>query len=53
MSVRSPWPVWYKGVERPLGFRMDIVVGRAVLAEVKATAALMPTMVRNHVTISG
>jgi GxxExxY protein len=36
-------PVTYKGKPLPLGFRADILVADAILIEVKAVAALLPT----------
>jgi GxxExxY protein len=36
-------PVIYKGKTLALGFRADILAARAVLLEIKAVAALLPT----------
>jgi GxxExxY protein len=35
-------PVVYKGTTIPMGFRADIVVGNAIILEIKAVAALIP-----------
>jgi GxxExxY protein len=36
-------PVTYKGKTRPLGFRADILIANAVIVEIKAVTALLPT----------
>jgi GxxExxY protein len=36
-------PVLYKGRSIPLGFRADIVVAEAMILEIKAVDALIPT----------
>ena len=36
-------PVLYKGHSIPLGFRADIVVASAIILEIKAVAAIVPT----------
>jgi GxxExxY protein len=36
-------PVTYKAKTLPLGFRADIIVADAVILEIKAVAALLPT----------
>ena len=36
-------PVIYKKRNLPLGFRADIIVDQAVLVEIKAVAAILPT----------
>ena len=35
-------PVFYKGMQMPLGFRADILVAGIVILEIKAVAALLP-----------
>jgi GxxExxY protein len=35
-------PVFYKGIEMPLGFRADILVADTVILEIKAVAELIP-----------
>ena len=35
-------PVHYKGRSIPMGFRSDIVVGDAIILEIKAVAAILP-----------
>ena len=35
-------PVFYKGMQLPLGFRADLVVAETVILEIKAVPALLP-----------
>jgi GxxExxY protein len=36
-------PVTYKGTTVPMGFRADMIVENAIILEIKAVAALLPT----------
>jgi GxxExxY protein len=42
-----PLPVYYRGVEMDCSYRMDLVVERMVLIEVKAVSAIDPIFIAN------
>ena len=42
VSRQTPIPVYYEDVKMDIGFRADLIVGRAVIVEIKSIEALAP-----------
>jgi GxxExxY protein len=50
IDKQKPLPVIYEGVKMDLGFRLDIIVNRKVIIEIKSVEAIAPVHYRQLLT---